>query len=118
MKIFLFVGVLLLGSFGWSYGQQDPKIDCTMWGAWNNEQKTLYLAGYSDAIGMIGFAVAVGGRSPDEIKKVIHAMWPEGYNLGNLGDELDKLCQKDPFKKMRLSLVISGIAGKEARAKQ
>ena len=56
----------------------------------------------------------------DEIKKgdSFHTTWPAGYNLGKLGDELDKLCPKDPFKKMWLGLVISGIAATEARAKQ
>lgn len=116
MKAFLIALALLLAIGGWSLAQ-DPRIDCATWGSWGNEQKTLFLAGYSESIAMLGFAGAVGGQSADAISKVIHAMWPQGYNLGNLGDELDKLCSMPAFNKMRVNLVISGVAAKVQRPK-
>ena len=66
---------------------------------------------------MLGFAAAIGGKSPDEIQKIVAVMWAQGYNLGKLGDELDKLCPTPPFKKMRLNLAISGIAAKVQRSR-
>lgn len=116
MKSFLIATTLLLSIVASIYAE-DAKIDCTIWGAWSNEQKTLYLAGYNDAVAMLGVAGAIGGKSPTEIEKVIYTMWPQGYNLGKLGDELDKLCPTPVFKKMRVSLVISGIAEKVRRPK-
>jgi hypothetical protein len=78
----------------------------------------LYLVGYADVIGIIGFGGAVTGKSPEEIKQTVAALWPQGYNLGKLGDELDKLCPTAAFQKMRISLVITGLAVKAQRAKQ
>src|SRR5438046_1113540 len=97
----IFIVIICVSGFA---QERDAKIDCTMWKAWNNEQKTLYLVGYSDAIGIIGFGGAIGGKSPEEIQKIISALWPQGYNLGKLGDELDKLCPTAQFQKMRVSL--------------
>lgn len=77
----------------------------------------MYLAGYNDAIGIVAFGGAAGGGSPEDTQKLIHTLWPRGYNLGNLGDELDKLCPTTAFQKMRISLVIAGIAAKAQRAK-
>lgn len=78
----------------------------------------MYLVGYADVIGIIGFGGAVTGKSPEEIKQTVAALWPQGYNLGKLGDELDKLCPTAAFQKMRISLVITGLAVKAQRAKQ
>lgn len=116
MKAILIATALLLAPIALSLAE-DSKIDCVMWGVWNNEQKTMFLVGYSDAIAMLGFAGAVGGKSPDEIHKMINTMWPQSYTLGKLGDELDKLCPTSAFKKMRVNLVISGIATKAQRSK-
>jgi hypothetical protein len=117
-RIILLTFTLLAVSPAISSPAEDTKIDCSMWRVWNNEIKTSFLVGYSEAIGMMGFAAAAGGESPDTIQKVIHAMWPHGYNLGQLGDELDRLCPTPPFEKMRLNLVIAGVAAKVARQKK
>ncbi|SRR6266498_4651918 len=118
MKVCTLLILLLVATSLQSDAQQEAtKIDCTMWGLWHNDQKTTYLVGYGDAVGLLGFAGAVGGKSPEEVQKIIYAMWPQGYDLGKLGDELDKLCPTAPFKKMRVSLVISGLAVKAQRKK-
>jgi len=111
--------ILILTTYGFTQeSKQDQKIDCNIWRVWTNEQRTLYLVGYSDVIAIISFSGAVSGKSPEEINQIVHALWPKGYNLGQLGDELDKLCPTQPFKNMRVSLVITGLAVKANRVKQ
>lgn len=113
--LLLGVGFLLsLVQLGYA---DDVKTDCTMWTAFTNEHKTMYLVGYSDALGVLGFGLATSGKSPEEIQKVTYTMWPQGYNLAKLGDELDKLCPTPVFKKMRVNLVITGLAAKVQRPK-
>ena len=116
MKIFL-VGIGAIFLFSQQSFAQDSKIDCTVWGEWTNEQKTMYLAGYSDAVAILGIAGAIGGKSPDEVVKIVGSMWPQGYNLGKLGDELDKICGAKPFDKMRVNFAIAGLAAKVQKAK-
>ena len=114
MKSFFIAAVLFL-TFTRAHAAEDVKADCTAWGGWENEPKTQYLAGYNDAVGLLGLGGAVGGESVQEVQKVIYALWPQGYNLGKLADELDKICLTEPLKKMRLNLVILGLAGKVQR---
>lgn len=78
----------------------------------------MYLAGYSDAVAMMGFAAAASGASPETNRKVMAAMWPEGYRAEKVADELDRLCLREPFTKMRISLVMSGIAVRVQREAQ
>jgi hypothetical protein len=92
MKTFVVV-ILLFFGFGSADSAEEIKIDCTMWRTWNNDQKTMYLAGYNDAIGIAAFGGAAGGGSPEDTQKLIHTLWPRGYNLGNLGDELNRTPQ-------------------------
>ena len=117
MSRFILIGAFLLFTAGTATAQQpqDVKLDCKMWLNWTNEQHTLYLAGYGDAIGILGFGAAASGKSPEEIRQLVNSLWPQGYNLGKLGDELDKLCPTAPFQNMRLSLVITGLAVKAQR---
>ena len=114
-RLVISIGLLFIIS-GSGYAEEF-KIDCKIWIAWKNEQKTIYLAGYVDALGMLGVVLAADGKSPVEIQKAMNPMWPQGYNLGKLGDELDKLCPAPVFNKMRLTLVISSITARAPRGK-
>ena len=114
MKLFLIAAALIL-TLTRAHAAEDTKLDCTAWEGWQNEQKTQYLAGYNDAVGLLGLGGAVGGESAEGVQKVIFALWPQGYNLGKLADDLDKVCLTEPFKKMRLNFVILGLAGRVQR---
>ena len=121
MKVLLIATALLLAFVGSSLAE-DPRVDCAMWGVWSNEQKTMFLLGYSESVDMLRGPVGVltaierhfAGQLLEDVIKVLKSMvdkmWPQGYNLGKLGDELDKLCPTPDFKKMPVNLAISVVA--------
>ncbi len=109
MKLFFIAAALFL-TFARAHAAEDVTLDCRTWGGWKDEQKTHYLLGYNDVVALFGLGGAVGGQSSQEVQQMISTFWPQGYNLGKLADELDKLCQTEPLKKMRLNLVIAGLA--------
>lgn len=104
--VFTMIGACVDGS----HAAEQSGLDRGQWLTIQDETRTGFLAGYNTALANLVAAGTLAGQDRNSMETVIYGLWPQGHDLGQLGDSLMKECKLAENQKRQVGAVIFKIS--------